>query len=152
MNEFDHYKEQLTKLGKEIQDAGNCVPGFRNAFAEELAAHNEIELKGQRAISLVKLKKEMQSELEIVRGNLHKYADNVVILTFMSEYESKLRMGLVQINAILDQKISVAKDLHRRYSYFGALFESCNNINVEYILHLEKFVQNLKKSYDKRTP
>jgi len=152
MNEFDHYKEQLTRLGKEIQDAGNCVPGFRVAFAEELNAHNELELKGQRASSLVKLNKEMQSELEIVRGNMHKYADNDLIMHIMSTYENKLRMGIVQVTAILNQKISVARDLYRRYSYFSALFESCKNINAEYILHPERYAQDLKKSYDKRTP
>ena len=152
MDEFDHYREQLIKLAQEIQSIGASVPGFKTAFAEELDAYKELEMKGKRAISFVKLKKEMQSELEIVRSNLYKYKADDVIVNCMSTYENKLRLGLVQINAILNQKISVARDLHKRYSYFSALFESCKNINVEYIMHPEKFSQHLKKSYDRRTP
>lgn len=153
MDDFKHYYEQLQKIGREIQSADNhYVPGFKKAFAQEMMQYKETELKGERIISLMRLRKEIQSELELVNGNLYRYEANDYIRTKMVDYRNKLKIGLVQVNALINQNIRTPKDLARRYSYFQVLYQSCKNVNIEYIMHPQKIGEELKEQAKHRLP
>ncbi len=143
MDHFEQYKRQLEKLAKEISSETRLVPGFRNAFIEELTAYNQLEIKGNRYLEFSRLIKEIKAELQIIDANMMIHKDNALIKTVLYSYRNKLKVALVQINELIMQKIQTPKDLHKRYSYFSALFESCKGINVEIILHPEKISKKL---------